>query len=305
MNTSGGLGGGGAWVGRRGAARCAVEAGTPDTPGLDPATRRFDAASLTGERLCLCRVIGVAPRLPPDGGLRHHPRTSAAGVRERREPEKRHHFPIHRTDVCERTYMPRTFSPLSGVLPAALGTRLARLVHFGMVGGLAFVVDIGIYNLLRVTVMDDKPIGAKVISVAVATLVAWLGNRQLTFRAESSTRSGSVVREGVLFAMMNIIGLLIAAGCLFVSHYLLGFTSQLADNIAGNVVGLILGMTFRFTAYRYIVFRPAPAAPVRPVTQGIPISSTDIPIHSSTAPHAASGFVGSGTRTSQAAPARS
>jgi putative flippase GtrA len=139
------------------------------------------------------------------------------------------------------------------VLPTALRARLTQIVNFGLVGGLAFVVDVGIYNLLRATVLDDKPIGAKVVSVAIATVVAWMGNRHLTFRAE---RSRPVLREGILFAVMNVIGLLIAAACLFVSHYLLGFTSQLADNIAGNGVGLVLGMVFRFAAYRYIVFRP-------------------------------------------------
>ncbi|WP_246159946.1 hypothetical protein [Microbacterium rhizomatis] len=40
------------------------------------------------------------------------------------------------------------------------------------------------------------------------------------------------------------------------SHYLLGFTSQLADNISGNVVGLVLGTAFRFAAYRWLVFSP-------------------------------------------------
>lgn len=145
------------------------------------------------------------------------------------------------------------------LLPSLRGFTLpagfVRLINFGLVGGLAFIVDIGVYNLLRATILDDKPIGAKVLSVAVATLVAWIGNRQLTFRRE---RSRPAMREAFLFGVMNVLGLAIAAGCLFVSHYVLGFTSQLADNIAGNGVGLVLGMIFRFLAYRYIVFRPGP-----------------------------------------------
>lgn len=153
--------------------------------------------------------------------------------------------------------MPSNNSPRTGVIPSTRSTdlrsRLVQLAHFGLVGGLAFVVDLGIYNLLRATVLDDKPIGAKVISVAVATIVAWIGNRHLTFRKE---RGRPVLREGVLFAVMNVIGLAIAAACLFVSHYLLGFTSQLADNIAGNGIGLVLGTSFRFLAYRFLVFRP-------------------------------------------------
>ncbi|MGZ0712659.1 GtrA family protein (plasmid) [Coraliomargarita sp. W4R53] len=138
--------------------------------------------------------------------------------------------------------------------PRPLRSRiLGQLVSFGFVGALAFVVDVTIYNLVRATILQDSPIWSKVVSVAVATAVAWLGNRYLTFRRE---RSPHAFREGLLFAVVNVIGLFIAAGCLFISHYLLGFTSQLADNISGNGVGLVLGTTFRFAAYRWLVFSP-------------------------------------------------
>jgi putative flippase GtrA len=135
-----------------------------------------------------------------------------------------------------------------------LGARiLGQIASFGLVGGIAFVVDVGVYNALRATLLQDSPIWSKVVSVAVATVVAWLGNRYLTFRRE---RSPHAIREGVLFAVINVVGLLIAAGCLFVSHYVFGFTSQLADNISGNGVGLVLGTLFRFVAYRWLVFSP-------------------------------------------------
>jgi hypothetical protein len=39
-----------------------------------------------------------------------------------------------------------------------------------------------------------------------------------------------------------------------VSHYALGFTSPLGDNIAANVVGLGLATAFRFWSYRRWVF---------------------------------------------------
>ena len=166
--------------------------------------------------------------------------------------------------------MPRTGSTAIPVVPAKLRALLTQLASFGAVGGIAFVVDTGVYNLLRLTVLDDKPIGAKVVSVIVATAVAWIGNRYLTFRGERHRSRREVVREAVLFGAINVVGLLISMACLFVSHYLLGFTSTLADNIAGNVVGLVLGMIFRFLAYRFLVFgrtsreeAPAPQTPDR------------------------------------------
>lgn len=165
---------------------------------------------------------------------------------------------VHPTQpsVPDRSVAPGT-RPRRARQPLRLPKLVTQLVTFGLVGGTAFVVDVGVYNLLRFTLLDDKPIGAKVISVAVATIVAWLGNRALTFRTEHRR---AVWKEGALFALMNVLGLGIAAGCLFVSHYVLGYTTPLADNIAGNGVGLVLGMVFRFLAYRFVVFRPAATA---------------------------------------------
>lgn len=130
-----------------------------------------------------------------------------------------------------------------------------QLAKFGVVGIVALTVDIGLFNLLSYVGPDPllagQPLVAKVISTAAATLVAWLGNRYWTFR---HTRRADAGREAVLYFVMCTIGLGIALSCLWVSHYLLGFTSPLADNIAANVVGLLLGTTFRFWAYKRFVF---------------------------------------------------
>lgn len=136
---------------------------------------------------------------------------------------------------------------------------LPQLITFGAVGGVAFVVDVGGYIVLRATVMPDQVIWAKVVSVTVATAVAWVGHRSLTFR-EPGVRRRPTVREVVLFLFANGGGLAIAAGCLYLSHYVIGFTSALADNISGNVIGLALGTAFRYFAYRHVVFRTAQEA---------------------------------------------
>ena len=127
-------------------------------------------------------------------------------------------------------------------------------MKFGTVGGVAYVVDVGLMNLLRFgpgEVLGDKALTAKVISVAVATLVSWLGNRHWTFATQ---KRDSRSRELLWFLLVNAGGMLIAVGTLWVSHYVLGFTSPLADNISANVIGLGLGTAFRYFCYRYIVF---------------------------------------------------
>jgi putative flippase GtrA len=132
-----------------------------------------------------------------------------------------------------------------------------EMVKFGAVGAVAFVVDIGVFNLMRTGIIGgdhglaEKPLTAKTISVLVATIVAWLGNRYWTFRHR---RRASLRREFALFLLMNVGGLVISLACLAFSHYVLRLTSALSDNIAGNVIGLGLGTLFRFWAYRQLVF---------------------------------------------------
>jgi putative flippase GtrA len=131
---------------------------------------------------------------------------------------------------------------------------LLELVRFCAVGGTAFVVDVGLFNLLRFgpgELLLDKPLTAKVLSVSVSVLVAWLGNRHWTF---AGTRRSSARRELLMFVLVNLGGMAIAVTCLAVSHYVLALTSPLADNIAANGVGLVLGTAFRYLCYRYLVF---------------------------------------------------
>jgi len=124
-----------------------------------------------------------------------------------------------------------------------------ELMKFGVVGGVAFIVDVGLFNL--VLHATEKPLTSKTISTVVATTVAYAGNRLWTFRRRAHT---GVRREYVLFFLLNGVGLAIALACLAISHYLLDLTSRLADNIAANVIGLGLGTIFRFWSYRRWVF---------------------------------------------------
>lgn len=157
-------------------------------------------------------------------------------------------------------------------LRAAVDVLAREVIKFGAVGAIAFVVDLGVFNLLRFGLggggpLEHKPLTAKVVSVVAATTVAWLGNRFWTFRHR---RRASARREAVLFFVFNAAGLAIALGCLGVSHYVLGLRTALADNVSANGVGLVLGTLFRFWAYRRFVFNAELAH-----TDLDPVASTD------------------------------
>lgn len=140
---------------------------------------------------------------------------------------------------------------------------VTQLLRFAAVGGVGLVVDVAVFNILRVTILSPEnlhegPVLAKVVSTSIAIVVNWLGNRYWTFGPH---RRPQAVREGVEFALVSVGGMLIGLACLWVSHYVLGYTSLLADNVSSNVIGLALGTLFRFWLYRTWVFRPG--RPVR------------------------------------------
>ena len=135
---------------------------------------------------------------------------------------------------------------------------ISQFARFGAVGAVGLVIDIAVFNLLRATVfapelIHEGPLLAKIVSTTIAIACNWIGNRYWTFRAH---RGRQLVREGVEFGIVSVGGMLIGLACLWVSRYLLGFESLLADNIASNVIGLGLGTLFRFTLYKLWVFAP-------------------------------------------------
>ncbi len=135
-----------------------------------------------------------------------------------------------------------------------------EVATFLLVGGLGYVVDVVVFNVLLSTAPFDQwhPSFARIAAVAIAMVVTYCGNRWLTWRHQSDQARS---REIALFVVFNLIGLAISIVTLVISHDLLGLTSRLADNISANGVGLALGTLFRYWSYRRFVFAvPAEAA---------------------------------------------
>jgi putative flippase GtrA len=135
---------------------------------------------------------------------------------------------------------------------------LKQLAAFGVVGGIGFVLDVGVFTGLRLTLLSPAHVHggaiiAKVISTTVAIAANWLGNRYWTFGAD---RQANGVAEALEFLAVSVLGMLVGLACLGVSHYLLGLRTVLDDNISSNVIGLLLGSAVRFALYRYWVYSP-------------------------------------------------
>lgn len=146
----------------------------------------------------------------------------------------------------------------------ALDVLVREMLKFGVVGVVAFVIDLGGYNLLvfgphllgmfdeqyTVGVLHDKPLTARVISATVSTLVAWVGNRLWTFRHR---RNRQASHELALYLLLNVVAMVISVGCLGISRYVFGLHTQFTDNVT-NIFGIALGTLFRFWSYRKFVF---------------------------------------------------
>jgi putative flippase GtrA len=131
--------------------------------------------------------------------------------------------------------------------------RREEILKFGVVGGVAFVVDLGLFNLLRFgphAILADKIVTAKIVSAAVATVVAWLGNRLWTFRGRRTDRPFD---ELLIFGVINVFALFIPVGTVAFTAYALDQRGALATNVAA-VVGIGIGTITRYVGYRRFVF---------------------------------------------------
>jgi putative flippase GtrA len=124
-----------------------------------------------------------------------------------------------------------------------------ELAKFGVIGAIAYGIDVTIFNLLSHN--GAGPLTAKTISTIVAATFAYFGNRHWSFTHRART---GIRREYAIFIVVSAGGLAIALACLGFGYYVLDQTGPLARNFWGNIVGTGLGTIFRFWAYKKFVF---------------------------------------------------
>jgi len=152
------------------------------------------------------------------------------------------------------TVLSRVPQPLRGLL-----IRHRELLKFAIVGGTTFVIDNGIWYLLKLTILASKPITAKAIAIIVAVIVSYVLNREWSFR----TRGGRERHhEAALFFLISGVAVVINLIPPYVSRYVLDLevphvsrlVQEVADFASGSIIGMLLAMFFRFWGFRRWVF---------------------------------------------------
>jgi putative flippase GtrA len=138
---------------------------------------------------------------------------------------------------------------------------LKELSAFGIVGGVCFVIDIALFQLLYAHVHLGA-VTAKTLSTLVSMTVAYVAHRYWSFSHRART---GVRREYLLFAVVNGVTLLLNVGVVAFVRYPLGQESALVLQLA-NVASIAVGTVIRYLSYRRWVFPALPAVPTATMT---------------------------------------
>jgi putative flippase GtrA len=134
-----------------------------------------------------------------------------------------------------------------------------ELIKFAIVGATTFLIDSLIFFTLKLTVLEPKPVTAKVISGIIAVIASYILNREWSFRDRGGRERH---HEALLFFTISGVGVLLSMAPLWVSSYVLQLrvpdvsltAENIADFISAYIIGNLLQMGFRFWAFRRWVF---------------------------------------------------
>jgi putative flippase GtrA len=148
--------------------------------------------------------------------------------------------------------------------------RFRQLIHefakFGVVGVIGLLITNVVYDQLY-NHLGVGPVKSTTAATIVAAIVTYLGNRYWSFRHRE--RPG-ILREAIIFLLLNGIGLLIQDGAVAFNYYVLGLGhNKVAGFIALNI-GIAVATLFRFWSYRQFVWLAPPAAAALPAAAPAP-----------------------------------
>jgi putative flippase GtrA len=126
---------------------------------------------------------------------------------------------------------------------------LKEVAAFGLVGAIAFVIQVGLFDLL--TKRHVGPLTSNGIAVIVATVFAYIGNRKYSFSHRA--RIGLARETGAFFGI-NAIAFVFSEILVWLFAYPLGYPKHGFVLDAVLVASIVIGTMFRFWAYKQFVF---------------------------------------------------
>jgi putative flippase GtrA len=124
-------------------------------------------------------------------------------------------------------------------------------MRFIAVGGLGLVTDLGIFTLFYD--LGLSPFLARLISLAVATLITWRLNRAITFDYSGRRQDHEAMRYAIVTAT--------AQGTSYAVFALLTLTLLAALPQAAIIVGAAIGALISYNGHRLFAFAPTANAP--------------------------------------------
>jgi len=119
-----------------------------------------------------------------------------------------------------------------------------RLLKFAVIGGIAFVIDLGIYSIL--TRLGHVPyLISRAISITVAMVWNFSLNRGWTFQAQS----GKISRQAPRFAIVMVVTSLISLGLMRVGVSTLHFNDLLVLVVVSALIMLVNFVAHQLWSY--------------------------------------------------------
>ncbi len=120
---------------------------------------------------------------------------------------------------------------------------IRQIIRFGIVGGLAFIIDYGVYALLT-QVFSVYYILASVISFSLSVIFNYI--LSITWVFDVNKKQG--VKEFIVFIVLSVIGLLLNSLILYLSVELLHI-----HNLIGKIIATIIVMIYNFITRKIFI----------------------------------------------------
>ncbi|WP_370247721.1 GtrA family protein [Nocardioides sp.] len=139
----------------------------------------------------------------------------------------------------------------------------AEVLRFFVVAQAATWVSFVLFNMLVHGLFLDRPpmpdqaILGYVVANSVGMVISYHGASRFVFPHRPPVQADG---GWSAYIAINLAAMVLPLGCLAISRHVLGLDSALADNVAGNGIGLVLAFVARFYLFRRFVFR-RPALP--------------------------------------------